>query len=318
MAISVPMPAATVEVAGDEPDPWARWLLHRRHGDDPECRADMEPTLLRFADQVLEGARLTPGSHLLDIGCGDGLVGFRALGRAGYEALRVTFADHSARLLAVVRQRAERQGLTDRCRYVACDAQDLASIADRAADAVTSRAVIVYLPDKARAFRSLFRVLKPGGRLSIAEPIMRPAALPVVALRQLLERGEAGSREPLLPLLHRWKAAQFPDTEAALEASPLTNFTEQTLAQLAEEAGFTRVTLDFPPRQGEAPPLGWAAFLRLSPHPLAPSLGDILEERFSPREREALESHLRPRIEAGGYDTAERVAYLTAIRPADG
>jgi ubiquinone/menaquinone biosynthesis C-methylase UbiE len=38
-------------------------------------------------------------------------------------------------------------------------------------DAVTTRSVLIYVKDKRRASEEFHRVLKPGGRLSIFEPI---------------------------------------------------------------------------------------------------------------------------------------------------
>jgi ubiquinone/menaquinone biosynthesis C-methylase UbiE len=40
-------------------------------------------------------------------------------------------------------------------------------------EAVTARAVLIYVDDKHRAFEEFLRVLEPGGRLSIFEPINR-------------------------------------------------------------------------------------------------------------------------------------------------
>lgn len=54
--------------------------------------------------------------------------------------------------------------------------EDLAPIDDRAADAVVLRAVLMYVADKQPAFDEFFRVLRPGGHLSLYEPVTRVAA----------------------------------------------------------------------------------------------------------------------------------------------
>ena len=38
-------------------------------------------------------------------------------------------------------------------------------------DVVTTRSVLIYVKDKARAMREFYQVLKPGGRVSLFEPI---------------------------------------------------------------------------------------------------------------------------------------------------
>ena len=59
-------------------DPWADWLLERRFTGEP--RSDTENRLAHYRDTVLSNAHLGEGETLLDIGCGDGLIGFAALG----------------------------------------------------------------------------------------------------------------------------------------------------------------------------------------------------------------------------------------------
>jgi arsenite methyltransferase len=56
-------------------------------------------------------------------------------------------------------------------------------------------------------------------------------------------------------------------------------------------------------------------FLVRSPHPWAPPLSRILAERFSTEERELFETIFRPRVEARQFVTADRIAYLTALKP---
>jgi arsenite methyltransferase len=296
-------------------DHWAIWLLHQRHGDDAIYRTHLHARLQHYADRVLDAAKLAHGARLLDIGTGDGLVAFRALERMKNQ-LAVTMADTSVSILRLAEGLARQRGVARHCRLLQTDAQDLALIEDGTLDAVTTRSVLAYVPDKPAAFRAMYRVLKPGGRLSIAEPVMRDDALNAIALRAVLDRRDPDNEDQLLPLLHRWKSAQYPDSTERLEETPMTNYTERDLLRFAQNAGFGDLDLQLhihvdPPR-----PITWQTFLKISPHPLAPTLGAVMEKRFSEPEKSFFESVLRPAIEAGNYPSSERMVYLSATKPA--
>lgn len=229
--------------------------------------------------------------------------------------LRVVMADSSPSILRLAGALAAQHGYADQCRQMQVDAQDLAGIADGSMDAVVTRSVIAYVPDKAAAFRAMHRVLQPGGRLSIGEPIMRDDGLHAIALRRLLSRRDRTQEDRMLPLLHRWKAAQFPDTLEQLEAAPHTNFTERDLLSYAQEAGFTDIDLRLQMHVETDPAMTWSTFINLTPHPLAPSLASIMRSHFSAEERVLFERSLRPAVEAGAYATTDRIAYLSATKP---
>jgi ubiquinone/menaquinone biosynthesis C-methylase UbiE len=85
--------------------------------------------------------------------------------------------------------------------------------------------VLAYVEKKELALREFFRVLKPGGRLSLAEPIFHDDALAAAALKDAVGQPALVSSDRLLPLLHRLCASFYPDTLEKISASQMFNFT---------------------------------------------------------------------------------------------
>lgn len=287
--------------------------MHLRHGDDPEYQAVVRGVVEGFADKVLDDAGLSPGMTLVDVGTGDGLLAFRAIERIG-ASIQVMLTDISAPLLRHAESSAEQRNVRAQCNFLKCSAEKLSEIGDSTVDAVVARASIAYVPDKRAAFSEFHRILKPGGRFSIAEPILQDEAFMVRALRKRLESAAGQPPDPFLPLLHRWKSAQYPDSEEACANSPIVNFSERDLLNFARGAGFSKIHLQL--HITVAPPLStsWEVYLSTSPHPWAPSLGVILKERFSPEERQMFETLVRPTIESGNSVTIDRIAYMNGTK----
>jgi hypothetical protein len=78
-------------------DQWARWLLRDRSGGDQTQQAGAMRILLPVRDRVLRGAKVAPGDTVLDLGTGDGLIGFGALPLVG-EHGTVIFSEVSEEL----------------------------------------------------------------------------------------------------------------------------------------------------------------------------------------------------------------------------
>jgi ubiquinone/menaquinone biosynthesis C-methylase UbiE len=296
-------------------DVWSDWLLHRRHGDDRATGAQVDADVLRFADHLLERAALGPDMTLVDVGSGQGVVALRAIERAG-PSLRVILTDISAPLLAHARQRALDLGVSAQCTLIECPADDLGAIADASVDVVTTRAVLAYVADKRAALAEFHRILKPGGRISLAEPVFQDDAIETTVLRNMVNARPADAPDRVLPLILRWKAAQFPDTAAAMARNPLSNYSERDLLRLARDAGFLEAQLELHIAVRRSTTASWEVLLGTSPHPLAPSLGDVMREQFSAEERDILEASMRPLVESGQTFGVERIAYLVASKPA--
>jgi arsenite methyltransferase len=184
-------------------DVWSEWLLHRRHADDPTFADVVRAEVERYADRVLDAARLAPGMTLADIGAGEGLIAFRAIDRVG-ESLRVLIADVSAPMLRHAESLAIQRQVQSQCVFLQCATDRLDDIPDASVDVIATRAVLAYVSDKSAALREFYRVLKPGGRISIAEPILQDDAFVATALRMMIESKAVQSQDRFLPLLLRW------------------------------------------------------------------------------------------------------------------
>ena len=110
---------------------------------------------------------LRPGQQALDVAAGSGDLGVglaRKVGRTG----RVVVTDINAAMLDEGRTRLLNQGLAGNVDYVLADAEAL-PFAPHSFHCVTIGFGLRNVTDKERALASLYRVLKPGGRLLVLE-----------------------------------------------------------------------------------------------------------------------------------------------------
>jgi SAM-dependent methyltransferase len=143
---------------------WARLLL----GDS------LHPGGLALTERLGRLLGLGPESRVLDLATGRGT---SALHLARVFGCQVVGVDYGAANVALAREAADRQGLTDRVRFHAGDAERLSGLAEAHFDAVVCECAYCTFPDKAAAAREIARVLRPGGRLGLAD-LTRSGPLP--------------------------------------------------------------------------------------------------------------------------------------------
>jgi ubiquinone/menaquinone biosynthesis C-methylase UbiE len=118
-------------------------------------------TLQIVGESLCEAVELEASSRVLDVACGNGNASLAAARRFG----RVTGIDYVPELLrrAEERARAERLDLTT----VEGDAENL-PFDDGSFDVALSTYGIMFAPDQERAAREIVRVVKPGGKIGLA------------------------------------------------------------------------------------------------------------------------------------------------------
>lgn len=110
------------------------------------------------------------GEKILDIGSGagiDSLIASKMVGSAG----EVTGIDMTAEMVAKARENARKMG-SDHVKFMLGFAESL-PFDDNSVDVVISNGAINLSPDKPSVFAEMYRVLKYGGRIQIADVILK-------------------------------------------------------------------------------------------------------------------------------------------------
>jgi SAM-dependent methyltransferase len=125
-------------------------------GDFTRIAASMRES----GEAVVSGLGITPGTRVLDLGCGDGTT---ALPIARLAA-DVTGVDISRSLVDAGNRRAQHAGLTN-CRFQHGDATNLSGLTDATFDLVVSIFGAMFAPKPFDVAKEMVRVTRPGGRI---------------------------------------------------------------------------------------------------------------------------------------------------------
>ncbi|HEX3750758.1 MAG TPA: DHA2 family efflux MFS transporter permease subunit [Streptosporangiaceae bacterium] len=288
----------------DPDDRWLRWLVDTRSGDHGHREHLLNTFLYPLRDELLNRAQIQPGEIVLDVGTGAGLIGYGALDRVGPTG-RVIFSDVSPDLVGHCQAAVTAEGLLDRSAFLVAAADDLSRLPEASVNVVTARSVLIYVADKAAAFREFHRVLRPGGRAVLAEPITPVPADGGFYLGYDLS--------PIRPIAV--KVSAYYTRVAANGGDPLLSFDDWDLLDLAEAAGFGEIHLELRVDvQAPRPPCPWDRFLRTAPNPRLPSFGQVLGEALDRAEADELTGYLRPLVESGRGRRRQALAGLAAVR----
>lgn len=130
--------------------------LERRAGDS---------AFTRLRDAYLDKLKLPPSAHVLDLGCGTGVVARALAGREGFSG-RVIGIDHSPRFIDAARRLAADEAVDRKVVFQVGDAHGLDS-ADGRFDAVIAHTLISHVTDPLTILKEAARVTRAGGMVAI-------------------------------------------------------------------------------------------------------------------------------------------------------
>lgn len=166
-----------------------------------------------YAEDLVSRVDPSAALHVLEIACGSGIVTQRLVKTLSpFSTLIAT--DLNPDMLSVARKRVPDQHLE----WMAADALDL-PFPDSSFDLVVCQFGFMFMPDKARAFAEVCRVLQPGGRL-------------------LFNTWDKLANNPVFDLAHSIVANFFPDNPPQFYQVPFSFYDEQLIHELLNAAGF--------------------------------------------------------------------------------
>ena len=155
-------------LSGQSPSSSPESLFERCHWLYSLCREYLfRDHTAEITSALFPSGAPSSGTRILELGCGPGLYACRFAKK--FPQVTTTGIDLSKRLIRRARDRAKSLQLPN-CSFFEGDAQALSEVTE-SIDAVIVSRLFLIVPDKRAVLAEIFRVLRPGGRCFIAEPI---------------------------------------------------------------------------------------------------------------------------------------------------
>ena len=141
----------------------SRMCMHYGYWGDTTRR--LRDALTNMNRKVAEFARIAPGERVLDAGCGVGGTSIFLARQYKCETIGITLSEKQVHTAT---SNADRHGAGEECRF---ERQNYlaTTFPDNSFDVVLGIESICYAYDKGDFLREAFRILKPGGRVMIAD-----------------------------------------------------------------------------------------------------------------------------------------------------
>jgi ubiquinone/menaquinone biosynthesis C-methylase UbiE len=194
------------QIAGDSPAAYEEYLV---------------PGFFKpWADKLVQLSPPSPGSEILDVACGTGIVARTAAANAGNDA-RVTGLDINQQMLNKASEMAEEGGL--KINWQQGDAADLPFEENRF-DNLFCQQAMQFFPEPQQVLKEMQRVLKPDGILSlnILRSIQHNPAYKILADELEKHAGE---------------------TAGTMMRSPFPDWDQKTIRNMVTDAGFSDIQI---------------------------------------------------------------------------
>ena len=261
-------------------------------------------------DRVLEAARLQRHHLVLDLNAGTGLLTWESLRRAPEGGTWALARDRQAG--EGLRQQAERLPELERPAILIGEPGELPELlalrgeGELRFDAVVGRNALARLSDKAAILHALAGLLRPGGRLSLAETVSRHG-------QRLYDLVDLAALDD--DLAGRLRAAE--DALYAGPADPLLNWEAADLERLAQEAGLAEVDVQVESRTGDL--LVTAATLErwfaIDGEHDRPSYAQHLMAQLTAGELKLVQAEFQRQLAGQTVPWRTHIAFLAARRP---
>ena len=204
---------------------WTQWLKQNRFaGQTPEMIEQTTRWLEAVRDVILVYAEIMPHETIIDIGCGTGLLAFKALEMQDCRG-KVIFSDKFQDCLDDCKRILDESGVTEGYEMLLSPCEHIA-LPESSVHKALMRSVLVHVVHKQPAISEIYRILKPGGKFCAFEPIIR-----------------SNTRYwEILDPMYIEKYEDFKKAENEMmdnQFDSLCNFDEKTLEMNLEIAGFS-------------------------------------------------------------------------------